>query len=631
MNLYTLPSKRNTYQAATMLPDNPQQAAQSVADTIPTSGAKGRRTIDYRHPDYDFMQGQVTLFRDSWVGGQEFVSKYLKTYSLREDATDFAMRKEISPCPAIAKGAVTEIKNTISGRLNEIQRKGGSASYQTAVVGGKFGVDRLGSSMNNFIIREILPELLAMGRVGVLVDRGQLSDNRTQLDVLKSRPYIYAYKREDILAWVPDESSDPNQYTVLLLRENVLDCDPVTGLPICWSTRYRYMRKMKTGGVQVIFYNNEGKVIDTEGTVTDASYNINLTMMPFVMFELSESLLTDIAMFQVGLLNMDSSDLSYTLKANFPFYVEQSDPRNDTNPLKTAIVPDNRNTRDLVLRNQNQISPVQETAKEDINVGITTGRRYTGDKAPEFINPSAEPLMASMKKQDQYESRIRKILMLWLSDVASENVDIAQNDQPSTEAGFKNIGVELEHGERRILAIWSDYDKFTGDGTVSYPNQYTNKTDEERLKEAKEILELKSEMPSPTWQKTCCKDAINVRYAGKLSDAEIKKMYNEIDTAATMTCNAEEIAKDMENGLVGNETASIARGYPVGEAAKAQVDMAKRLALVQAAQSADGALKNPGARGADGMPGDASLEKKISATKADGTPDSTKQRGKGAE
>jgi hypothetical protein len=39
----------------------------------------------------------------------------------------------------------------------------------------------------------------------------------------------------------------------------------------------------------------------------------------------------DIADYQIALMNLESSDINYMLKSNFPFYVEQYDPRAEMN------------------------------------------------------------------------------------------------------------------------------------------------------------------------------------------------------------------------------------------------------------------------------------------------------------
>ena len=53
---------------------------------------------------------------------------------------------------------------------------------------------------------------------------------------------------------------------------------------------------------------------------------IDIPEIPFVLMELDTSLMTDIADYQISLLNLASSDVNYALKSNFPFYVAQFNP-----------------------------------------------------------------------------------------------------------------------------------------------------------------------------------------------------------------------------------------------------------------------------------------------------------------
>lgn len=613
-------------------PSDPQATAQAVADSLPSNGASGKKpVIEYRHPDYISEEESVTLYREAWVGGKAFADKYLVQLSKREDPLSLAERKTVTYVPAISKGCVVEIKNAISMRMSEITRKNGTKTYDSATKGDKWGVDKCGSTMDSFMVKHVIPELLAMGKVGVYIDRPSLPDNFTQLDTIDKRPYIYIFKREDILAWVHDESSEPNQFSVLLLRENYLRKDLDTGLPIAWEYRYRFLKKTDTG-VEVTFYNHLGDQIDRDGNKTTNIYPIKLKVMPFVVFEISESLLTDTAMYQVCLMNLASSDISYALKSNFPFYTEQYDPKAEPGFYKTGVNPIDKLSRDAANVNFSPRNLPGQNTKDEIEIGNMHGRRHpVGTITPAFVHPSPEPLLASMKKQDQLKGEIRTILTLWLSNVTAGSLDLnIQDNKQGLESGLNNIGMELEHGERSIMSIWALYEGQNNSGTVSYPTTYYVKTDEERRQEAKEINELKSAIPSVTYQKETAKQSVLALFKGKLSADILNKIAKEIDNAQTMTCNVEEITADIQNGLVGLDLASVARGYPPGQTAIAKIEQSERLAMVQAAQSSEGKLKNPGSRGVS----DASVNPKLDAKteKASTTVDPIKppnQRGDG--
>lgn len=588
-------------------PDSIEASASTAVAQLQSSN--GKRIIDFTHPDYDEAMQDMKLFREAWIGGRQFINTYLVQLSKRDDPLSMSEREQVTYCPAIAKAAVNEVKNAIFQRMGDVIRKGGPKSYQDAVNGDKWGVDKLGSSMNVFVNNQVLPELLAMGKVGVYIDRPYFDDNATLKDTVSKRQYLYIFKREDILAWVPDESSEPNQFSKLLLRENHLDVDVVTGLPICWNKRYRFLSK-ENGQIAVRLYDNRGAQIDSNGLPSTAPFIIKLPVMPFVLFEISESLLTDIGMYQVCLMNLASSDMSYALKANFPFYTEQYDEAQEPGFYKTTQEPNLGSYKDAANINFNQNSGLNDVAKEEIEAGPMRGRRYPlKAERPGFINPSSEPLLASMKKQEQLKLEIRQILSLWLQNVTSSSVPTTEQTPEQSQAnGLNNIGLEIEHGERNILMIWAMYEGSNDAGTVSYPTNYSVKSDGERRKEAKEINELKSAIPSYIYQKETAKQSAYALFNGKIPQDKLQAIFDQIDNAKTMTCNAEEIKSDSELGLVGLDLASQARGYPPGEVAKAKVERAERLALIQAAQTAPGQpTQNPAARGIADMSTDPSL------------------------
>lgn len=607
-------------------PANPQQAAQRAADELmaPTDSYD---ITQVRHPDYLENECDVTLYRDAWIGGKKFIDKYTSSYSTRENPNDLLERKKATPCPAVSKGVVNKIKNAIYQRFNEISRKNGPKNYQDACNGDKWGVDKLGSSMNTFIGKHVLPELVAMGKVGCWIDKKQLPKNHSALDEISAQPYLYTYCREDILAWVEDESSEPNQFSSLLLREYYISKDKF-GLPLQKCCRYKFAR-IQDGYVVISYYDHLGRSIDVNNNVSETRYELDkMKVIPFVIFELTESLLTDIASYQVALLNLGSTDMDYALKSNFPFYVEQRDGSSNKELYKQG-------TTNSYLQDAAIVNPTRRVDKvaEEIVVGATVGRTYSKDlNEPNFIHPSPEPLVVSMQKQERLEAQIDKIVNSSLSNISATSVDINPDDaKQGMEGGLNNIGMELEHGEKRILSIWSMYENYKETGTVSYPKKYSLKNDKQRLEEAEKLLELKSKIPSLKFQKVTAKQAALVLHGDKISSKEMQDIENEIETTQAMTCDVEEIAKDHEGGLVGDQLASQLRGYPKDEWKVAQTDMAKRLALVQASQSPDG-FKG-GARGVNDQSVapklDAKLEKKDSTTSDTGLHDDNKQRGDG--
>ncbi len=587
--------------------------------------------VKFTHPDVKCLEGTWQKYRDCYNGGAEFVEKYVQSYSLREDRDDLKARKAMSYCPAISKSSIIMIKNAVAAKLGSITRKEGVKSYQDSVNGDKWGVDKLGSSMNTYINKEILPELLALGKVGVYIDHPEMPEKYTMSDKIGKRPYIYTYKCEDIRAWVPDDSEEPNQFKVLLLRDNYLEVDEKYGLPTAWCKGYRFLRKVDKH-VILEFYNEKGKLCDKNFNVSKArSYKIDLPIIPFVVFEITESLLKDVADYQIAQLNLTSSDMGYATKSNFPFYIEQFDPKSEPQ-TKTGQRPNNAEMRDGVVMRQNY--SVNERSSQEIRVGVTSGRRYPiNTDPPAFIHPSDIPLRASMSKQEQLKIEIKEILSLTLSNITAGSARISEQDRKQgLESGLSNIGAELEYGERRIAAIWGMYEgEANSKVVITYPLNYSIKSDKERIEEATAINDIRVSIPSIGSQKDLSKEIITIMLSGKISNELLEKRYAEIDAAPTMTSDWEAIASDVELGLVDDETASQARGYPKGVVEKAKKDHAERIARVQAAQSAQQATNgNAGARGVQGGGTDPKAgagEKKLSQSGADGNPDSSKTRG----
>jgi hypothetical protein len=172
-----------------------------------------------RHPEYLEDEMYWYDWRDTYNGGQRFVTRNLKTFSNRETEEDFATRKFFTPIPSYAKAAVNDVRNSIFQRLRDVTRRGGSENYMRAVAGEISGVDNKGASMQSFLGIDVLTELLVMGRVGVYVDMPVLAGLRTMADEGNARPYTYMYAVEDILSWSVAKPEEPGDFTAILLRD----------------------------------------------------------------------------------------------------------------------------------------------------------------------------------------------------------------------------------------------------------------------------------------------------------------------------------------------------------------------------------------------------------------------------
>lgn len=538
------------------------------------------------HPYYEDCLEDWVKYRAVYTGGSYFVEKYLKKYSEREDATTFQARKEMSPVPAFAAAAVDEIKDSIFQRLSDVSRAGGPISYQQSVKGSGMGVDREGRSMTDFIGAFVLPELLSMGRVGIFVDMPEITGT-TLADTANESPYIYTYKCEDIPCW----DCDRDTYKNVLLTDYVYTYDKRTGLPTGRVERKRHMWIDDRGKVSVRYFDN---FIERGSEII----KLDIDRIPFYIFDIRKSLLCNVANHQIALLSLGSSDVSYALSSNFPFYTEQYDPNEANAFLGTAgtAAPGTSLDGDT---SKNRVVPT----------GPKRGRRYPKDlERPGFINPSSEPLEVSMKKQDQLKTEIRQLVHLAVSNLQTRNASAVSKDfdNRSLEAGLSFIGLELENGERRIGEYWSMYTK-SKPPTINYPQNYSLKTDEERREEIKALKEIIPTVPSLTFKRIVAKRIAFLSVGLKVSDSELERIYKEIDKAPAISTTIE---KDVEQGLVSKKVAAQILCYPEGDVEVANIEHADRLTRIATSQSQG--LTNPSARGITdlGSQNDGSIEKK---------------------
>jgi hypothetical protein len=467
------------------------------------------------------------------------------------------------------------------------------------------GVDGEGSSMTSFMGLKILEELLFMGRVGVFIDNA-VTQGYTKADV-KSHPYLYTYTAENILNWTCDPNN-PQFLMALLLRDMFPELDEF-GLPKQITPRYRLYRKAPDG-VTVTLYDEQGQkkpyFSDISGNKI-ATKLLKLSHIPFIMGDLGTSLLQDVADYQIAHLNLASSDIWYAWTSNFPFYVEQFDPYQQqfmkTRPERAADfepVPGFNGILgqdEIVNQTQpNVINPIRTPQNDgkEITVGPSTGRRYPkGMEKPGFIHPSPEPLMASMEKENQIIFEIRQLVFLAVSNLQNKMASAESKgfDIQGLEAGLAFIGMELENIERFIANMWHEYETTTEVTKVTYPEQYSLKSDDERRKDAEEMRKLQTAVTSRSFQKRVQKDIVRILYGGTLLLKDLEIFDKEIDDAKAPTADPEILEKDHEAGFVSDTTASEARGYEVGEAKKAQQDHANRLARIQESQMSNAAAR----------------------------------------
>lgn len=538
-----------------------------------------------KHPEYSEEYEEFCKWRLAYNGGKQFVYEYLKRLSSRETDPDFLQRKCIAYTLRYAAAGLNKIKNAIYSRMSDVKRAGGHKSYQEACEGMLGGVDLQGSTMNMFMGTTVLLELMMMRKVGILVDAPRY-DGKTLLDKGNKHPFVRLYQRESIRSWNYVLDGNVRVLDTVLLEEYV-DVPNDWGLPYQRECYYRYMKRTPKG-VLVEFYKDKQE--PEERVVLD------IGKIPFVIPEIPVSLMQDAADIEAALMNLESSDISFAMKANYPYFYEFYDPKIDPTHMKTPGVPGSDGT----------VTEQQPAKTNESATGPSQGKRYPkGLEVPGFINPSPETLEVSMKKGEALRNDIFRLMNLNLENTA-RSAESKEKDSQSIEDALAFFGLILQKAETEIGEIWSMFEGSTNYPKVTYPEDYTLKTVEERNDEAEQLILRKDDIPSITFKKAVAKKAAKLIIGTDVSTAEMKKIEREIDTADTLTSDPDQIISDHEAGLVSDKTASMARGYKEGEVEQAKKDRAERIKLTleaqggpQGANGARGAKEFGGASGAD--------------------------------
>ena len=556
------------------------------------------RIIDTRHPNFLVTGLEWEKLRLTYRGGQDFRDRYLKKFTKREEKLDFEARRDITPIPAFAKATLNEIRNSIFQRMWDVSRLGGSERYQQAINGIEGGVDNRGNTMTSFLGTQVLEELLVMGRVGIYVDNDNVTGG-TLASTENNSPYVYRYQLEDILNWRQSDPRKPSEFQSVLLRDTQTQYDPLNMLPVAEFKRFRQLWIDEGGKVNLQFFNEENQKVNRDGEPAGPQI-LDIDRIPFVMLDIGQSLLKDVADYQIALLNLGSSDIAYCLHANFPFYVEQGDPRAGSNHLKSGVDEDGTAS-----------TGGQGAADEQVRVGTVHGRRYAeGTERPGFIHPSGEPLEMSMKKQEVLQQDIRKLVNLAISTLATRaSAESKSMDNAGLESGLSFIGLVLEAGERLIADYWAQYESGEKPALIQYPQRWNLETDESRIKKADDLLELMAKIPGHTAKRELNKSIITILLSGKVPLDRIAEIHKEIDDAAYTTSDPKTILDAQKAGLVGDKTASVALGFDDDEHIQADKDHTERIARIKEAQSSDDNLAARGVADLDENTGSGSEER----------------------
>ena len=539
------------------------------------------------HPEYKIANWRK--WRLTYEGGERFINKFLYRRN-KEKPEDFQDRRKTTYNVNYVKSGVNKIRNSILNQLNEILRESDSESYLNAFRGLNRGVDMKGSSYIKFLI-DPLTELLVLGKVGIYVDSPNNSDLEN-LSFNNNHPYLYYYPPEDIIDWRYDDEV----LTRLLLRDSVYDYDEL-GFPQSEKDRFRFYilgsqdQNNRSNGVNVYLSDRKSDL-----KTAPLHQTLDLDEIPFVIGEVSSSLLVDVCNLQIALLNIESSDVDFILKSNIPFYIEQYDPRQEQ-------------YNQHVLEKEKVDEDGKKIDEEQVIIGSTQGRKYAaGLQAPSFIHPSSEPIQTSMSKEDQIKRSIYTLLDISLLEIEprSASAESRSRSERALESGMSAFGLVLNQMDSDIGRIWSKYEN-TLPPNIIYPEVYDTSSDETKIREATDILSLKNKVTSATYKRELMKMASERLLRGKAPE-KLLDISSEIDESPGTSSDPEDIASDIEHGIVGVQTASILRGYSDEEYLKAEESHARRLIRIQEAQS------NPSARGLSDLDGEdnADAEKEAS-------------------
>ena len=527
-----------------------------------------------QHPEYRRKCKDWYAYRLGYEGGDEFCRKYLLKYSDRESHEDFNRRICVTPIPAFAKTAVTEVRNAIFQRLSSVSRKGGSKKYQAAANGQQGGVDNNGSSMTTFLGREVLDELLVVERCGVLIEAPAFKGLIPPADF---RPYLCRYRPEDIRSIRYGEGIKRNEIMAVTLRETHMRYDQQYGLPEGERDVYRRFWIDEDGYVnhQYIHPGKFDKLSREHGPDRpEQPTQLKLKRIPFVLGDIGASLMSDVVRHQVALLNVQSTAVNYSINSNFSLYVEQGDQLGGHLYKKEA--------------GSGGRSDGRET---EIQVGPLRGRRYQkGADAPSFINPSSEPVESALKVMQNLKDEIRQLVHLSVANLGTRTSGESKaQDQNGLEAGLSFIGLTLELMEREIARHWAAYENVKEAerdiATICYPVRWNLKSSADQIEEAEKSYSMAMKLPGNRVKKEASKQLANVLMQGNVSAETIARIHQEIDEAKYATSDLRNIEVSREQGLLSNATGAEALGYGPDEAKKAREDKMEQLRQTAAAQS----------------------------------------------
>ncbi len=198
--------------------------------------------INREHPEFKRKQNMWRMYRDLYVGGQEF--------KLR--AADYLLRRQKEPLDVYGErlhrvfyenyiGSIVDwYASTLFRRQPSLQLEGGLASGREFLMQFADDVDLRGTSLAAFI-RNCFVDALIAGRSHILIDFPTSSEKpktRAEEDLAGvSRAFLVRYEAEELINWSRDERGE---YDWVVVRHRVQRQPKLEDAEIVEETYWRY-------------------------------------------------------------------------------------------------------------------------------------------------------------------------------------------------------------------------------------------------------------------------------------------------------------------------------------------------------------------------------------------------------
>jgi len=525
------------------------------------------KLIDVRSPAYVADSSQWATWREALNAGPSYIRNQLQKLP-EEDYPTYLEREKLTPHPAYIKACLREILTGIFTQMGSVIRRNGPKTFQTALTGN---IDGAGTSLNYFLVMDVLRELLTMKRVAICVDRAVLPPEPTVADAIVNPPYLYIIEAENILAWhTPAGASIP---TEVLIKDINPKYFAGTSLRIGGEVQYRYLRKMPGSGVAVTYYDEKGN--------EQFQAVLDLQEVPIIILETDDSIIQDVIGHQAAILNLMSSTIAYAIGANMSVYTEQSDMATLMASLRAPVLEEGD-------------EPTEAASK--LKIGKNYGRRYSQNSdRPDFISPDTENIPKMLELYDKIRDDIRRLMLLALQNVSVRglmSVTALTQSQASTNHGLAVLAVLLEKAERGVAQIWADFEKESDDYIVKYPNDFQMMSVQERLEHIEKLSKMQEVVPSATYRRIIANQITSLVLNQQLSADLRKQIEQEIQDAPSLVVRPADVPKLTEEGVLPREYASKLLNLPADTAEKANKEHAERLARIAQAQVPSNARGN---------------------------------------